>query len=87
MSTRSKPPNDVQAVLSYLQHRLPAYPFDPKVDQDFVEELVEDFGGVDVLNEIKNFRWFNDSKPVSHLRSVRLALRRWIANSRRRKAS
>ena len=65
---------------------LPAYPFDAKIDQDFVEELVDDFGGVDVLNEIKNFRWFNDSKPVSHLRSVRLALRRWIANSKKRKA-
>ena len=87
MSTRSRPASKVEAVLSYLQHRLPAYPFDPKIDQDFVEELVEDFGGVDVLEEIKNFRWFNDSKPVSHLRSVRLALRRWIGNSRRRKTS
>ncbi|MCP3963729.1 MAG: hypothetical protein GY719_38325 [bacterium] len=87
MSTRSKPSNKVEAVLTYLQHRLPAYPFDAKIDQDFVEELVDDFGGVDVLEEIKNFRWFNDSKPVSHLRSVRLALRRWIGNSRKRKTS
>ena len=86
MSTRSKAPStEVAAVLAYLQNRLPAYPFDAKTDQDFVEELVEDFGGT-VLDEIKNFRWFNDSKPVSHLHSVRLALRRWIANSKRRKA-
>ncbi len=85
MSTRTKPSNEVEAVLAYLQHRLPAYPFNAKTDQDFVEELVDDFGGVDVLEEIKSFRWFNDSKPVSHLRSVRLALRRWIANSRKRK--
>ena len=85
MSTRSKQPSEVEAVLGYLQHRLPAYPFDAKTDQDFVEELVADFGGVDVLDEIKNFRWFNDSKPVSHLRSVRLALRRWIANSKKRR--
>ena len=87
MSPRSKPSDEVEAVLAYLQHRLPAYPFDAKTDQDFVEELVEDFGGINVLEEIKNFRWFNDSKPVSNLRSVRLALRRWIANSKRRKAS
>ena len=87
MSARSKASStEVAAVLAYLQHRLPAYPFDAKTDQDFVEELVEDFGGT-VLEEIKNFRWFNDSKPVSHLRSVRLALRRWIANSNRRRAS
>ena len=78
---------EVAAVLAYLRDRLPAYPFDAKTDQDFVEELVEDFGGLDVLEEIKSFRWFNDSQPVSNLRRVRLALRRWIANSKRRKAS
>lgn len=87
MNPSSKPSKQVEAVLTYLQHRLPAYPFDKNTDQDFVEELVDDFGGVDVLDEIKNFRWFNDSKPVSHLRSVRLALRRWIANSKKRKSS
>lgn len=86
MKSPSQPSKQVAAVLTYLQHRLPAYPFDAKTDQDFVEELVEDFGGV-VLEEIKNFRWFNDSKPVSHLRSVRLALRRWIGNSKKRKAN
>ncbi len=88
MSTRSKVSStEVAAVLAYLQNHLPAYPFDAKTDRDFVEELVEDFGGTDVLDAIKNFRWFNDSKPVSNLRRVRLALRRWIANSKRRKAS
>ena len=85
MSTPTKPSTKVQAVLVYLQHRLPGYPFEAKTDLDFVEELVEDFAGIDVLDEIKNFRWFNDSKPVSHLRSVRLALRRWIGNSKKRK--
>ena len=85
MSTPTKPSTEVQAVLAYLQHRLPAYPFDAKTDKDFVEELVADFGGIDVLEEIKSFRWFNDSKPVSHLRSVRLSLRRWIAKSNKRK--
>ena len=87
MKPASQPSKQVAAVLAYLRHRLPAYPFDAQTDQDFVEELVEDFGGVDVLEEIKNFRWFNDSKPVSHLRSVRLVLRRWIANSKKRQAS
>ncbi len=86
MSSRAKPSNEVQAVLAYLQHRIPAYPFDAKTDLDFVEELVEDFGAI-VLDEIKNFRWFNDSKPVTHLRSVRLALRRWIGRSKQRTAS
>lgn len=86
MSTLAKPAAQVDAVLHYLQHRLPAYPFDAKIDRDFVEELSDDFGTVDLVEEIKNFRWFNDSKPVSHLRSVRLALRKWIARSKNRQA-
>lgn len=85
MSAATKPAKRVQPVLAYLQHRLPAYPFDAKTDQDFVEELVEDFHTVDVLEEVKNFRWFYDGQPVANLRSIRLALRRWIANSRKRK--
>lgn len=86
MTTTGKSSSHLEAALDYLQNRLPAYPFDPKMDRDFVEELLVDFAGVDVLEEIKSFRWFNDNKPVSQLRSVRLALRRWIANSKKRKA-
>lgn len=80
----SKTPNKVDVILEYLQHRLPAYPFDAETDKDFVEELVADFGDADVLEQIKSFRWFNDSQPVSHLRSVRLTIRRWISNSKKR---
>ena len=52
MSTRNKAPStEVAAVLAYLQNRLPAYPFNAKTDRDFVEELVEDFGATDVLDD------------------------------------
>jgi hypothetical protein len=86
MSTSTKAPAELAAVLHYLQHRLPTYPFDPKIDKDFVEELIEDFSAGNVLEEIKSFRWYNDSKPLTHLRSVRLALRRWIVNSKKRES-
>ena len=82
-----KPPQETNHALTYLEHRIPEYPFDPKIDRDFVEELIEDFGPVHVLEEIKSFRWYNDSKGVSNLRSVRLALRRWIAKPNRRKTN
>ena len=74
-----------RAVLAYLEHRMPAYPFDPKIDDEFVRELVEDFADVDILEETKGFRWFYCQQPPQR-RSVRLSLRRWLANATRRRS-
>ena len=73
------------AVLAYLQERMPAYPFDPKIDDEFVRELVEDFNEIDILEETKGFRWFYCQQPPQR-RSARLSLRRWLANARRRQS-
>ena len=75
-----------EAVLAYLQDRMPAYPFDPKIDGDFVSELVEDFAEIDILEETKGFRWFYCQKPPQR-RSARLSLRRWLVNAKRRQSS
>lgn len=74
-----------EAVLAYLQHRVPAYPFDPKIDAEFVRELIEDFADIDLLEETKGFRWFYCQQPPRR-RTVRLSLRRWLANARRRQS-
>lgn len=77
--------NHAGAVLAYLQHQMPAYPFDPKLDAEFVRELLDDFHEeVDVLDETKGFRWFYCQQPPPP-RSVRLSLRRWIANAKTRR--
>ncbi len=76
--------NAAKDILQYLQHRLPAYPFDAKLDAAFVEELIADFKPIDILEETKAFRWYYDNEPATRLRNVRLGLRRWIANARRR---
>lgn len=77
----------VQKLLAYLQHHLPDYPFESALDAAFVEEIVTDFAEqVDVLEETKSFRWFHNNQPVTQLRHVRLALRRWIANATTRRA-
>lgn len=65
-------------VLNYLE-RIPGYPFDPKVDADFVEELVEDFPAVDILEQVKAFRWHHEGRPAQHVKSIRPAIRRWLA--------
>jgi hypothetical protein len=75
-------PDIATAILDYLATRLPAYPFKPDVDAPFVDELLDDFPDVDVLEEIKAFRWYYENQPVTRLRHPRVTLRRWIANAR-----
>jgi hypothetical protein len=78
-------PNTIAAeILAYLKERIPSYPFKPKIDNDFVDELVHDFGYLEILDEIKAFRWYYDNDPVAKVSNVRLSLRRWLRNARDR---
>jgi hypothetical protein len=69
------------AILDYLEQKLPNYPFDLDIDTPFVEELRSDFPTVDLLEQIKAFRWYYDNEPLSRVKKPRLKLRRWIANA------
>lgn len=71
-------------VLAYLKDKIPAYPYNAKLDADFVDELLADFQKTDILDEIKAFRWYYNNDPVARLTNVRVGLRRWIANAARR---
>jgi len=73
-----------EKILVYLKDRIPAYPFKPKIDNDFIDELVHDFGHLEILEEIKAFRWYYDNDPVAKVSNVRLSLRRWLGNARDR---
>jgi hypothetical protein len=74
--------NAPEILLHYLQHQIPTYPFDLKVDTEFVRELLDDFGHLDLLEETKTFRWYYSNQPVQRLPNVRVGLRRWLANAR-----
>jgi hypothetical protein len=67
-------------VLDYLE-RIPDYPFDTNIDSDFVAELEDDFPDIDILEQLKAFRWHYDGKPANHFKSLRPAIRRWLANA------
>ena len=69
------------AILSYLEDRLPGYPFDPTTDHLFVAELIEDFPNIDVLEQVKAFRWFHGNNPAAQHKNLRIALRRWLSNA------
>lgn len=72
----------LRRVLDYLDQKLPGYPFNPDVDRPFVEELLDDFPDIDILEEVKTFRWYYENQPLARVRSPRVALRRWIAKAR-----
>ena len=74
----------VDALMAYLE-RIPGYGFEPRIDADFARELLEDFAVLDVLEEVKAFRWYHDNRPAEHVKSVRLALRRWLARTLERR--
>jgi hypothetical protein len=78
--------NTAEDILGYLQHQMPAYPFDPKLDEEFVRELITDFDDLDILEETKTFRWYYHNRPVERFKNVRVGLRRWIANAWTRRA-
>ncbi len=62
---------------------MPGYPFNPNVDNAFAAELRIDFPAVDVLEQIKAFRWHHDGDPGRVIKSLRPAIRRWLASAKR----
>lgn len=69
-------------ILDYLEHHLPGYPFLRSTDVLFVQELQRDFPELDLLEEIKTFRWYFDDDLSSKKRTHRASLRRWLARSK-----
>jgi len=77
--------NEPEQILDYLHRRMPAYPFDPILDAEFVDELIQDFHDLDILEEAKAFRWYYNNRPADRFKNLRLGLRRWIVNAWTRK--
>jgi hypothetical protein len=73
--------NTPEPILDYLQNQIPEYPFDRKLDEEFVHELIADFQDLNILEETKTFRWYHNNRPAARFKNVRVGLRRWIANS------
>ncbi len=70
-------------VLLYLRDKLPGYSFQLALDTLFVRELLDDFPDVDVLEEIKTFRWYYDRELEK--KNLRASIRRWMANTKPRR--
>jgi hypothetical protein len=82
MSSSSSPDPLRVSILAYLAGSLCGYPFDPVVDEPYVDELLDDFADIDVLEEIKRFRWYYSNKPFAKVANPRGALRRWLSRAK-----
>ena len=70
-------------VLLYLRDKLPGYTFQLALDTLFVRELLDDFPDVDLLEEIKTFRWYYDRELGK--KNLRASIRKWLANTKPRR--
>jgi hypothetical protein len=70
-----------ERILAYLRDHLPGYPFDETIDTAFVDELLDDFPRLDVLDQIKALRWYCDNRPFDDGPKPRLAVRRWLTRA------
>lgn len=73
----------VADALNYLEHQFSSYPFNPRLDTAFIAELAADFQDLNLLEQIKTFRWYYDD-DLSRVGNPRAALRRWMARTRDR---
>ncbi len=77
----SRDDEPVGSVLHYLEHELPGYQFEAQIDMPFVLELLADFPEIDILEELKNFRWYHDNAPFSGIGAQRVSIRRWVSRT------
>jgi len=71
-----------EALLRYLREKVPGYEFEEEQDRLFVTELLEDFPGLDHLEELKKFRlWLFDTGVR---KGYRLILRKWFRRAGKR---
>ncbi|MGH9460272.1 MAG: PilZ domain-containing protein, partial [Vicinamibacteria bacterium] len=66
------------SALDYLEHQVPNYPFDRHLDGALITELMTSFPNLDVLEEVKTFRWCSHREPVTRMANPRATLREWI---------
>lgn len=60
---------------------IPGYPFAEEHDKPLLVELMRDFPDVDIIDQVKAWRWYRVDNP-SKLKNPRGALRRWMLRAR-----
>jgi hypothetical protein len=76
--------DDIETILEFLE-RFSVYPFDENKDREFFREILDDFTGLDVLEQLKSFQaWILDQAEDMSIR-FRSTIRKWMRRSYERK--
>ena len=68
--------------LDYLEHQVPDYPFDRGLDRELITELITSYPNLDLLEEVKTFRWCSRRRePLRPTENPRDSLRQWLISS------
>ena len=60
---------------------IPDYEVSENIDRPLLEELMRDFPEIDLLDQLKAWRWYRADNPT-RLKNPRSALRRWMMRAR-----
>ncbi len=60
---------------------IPDYPFSEEIDRPLLAELMRDFPEIDLIEQLKAWRWYRIDNPTK-LKNPRGALRRWMMRAR-----
>ena len=60
---------------------VPDYPFCDEHDRLLLTEIIGDFPEIDIIDQIKAWRWYRIDNPA-RLKNPRGALRRWMLRAR-----
>jgi hypothetical protein len=72
---------DYQERLLECLANITGYPFAEEIDRPLLAELMRDFPEVDLLDQLKAWRWYRVDNPTK-LKNPRGALRRWMMRAR-----
>jgi hypothetical protein len=73
--------SDYQDSLLECLGAIPGYQVCEPVDRALLEELMRDFPEIDLLEQLKAWRWYRADNPTT-LKNPRSALRRWMMRAR-----
>ena len=73
--------NAYQDILLECLASIPDYPFSEEIDRPLLAELMQDFPEVDLIDQLKAWRWYRVDNPTK-LKNPRGALRRWMQRAR-----
>ena len=72
-----KQQDELENIMEFLE-RFGSYPFDEEKDREFFQEILDDFPGLDIIEQLKSFQaWILDRSEDRKI-GYRSTIRKWV---------